>query len=65
MNKGLKARINLYSSLVLSHLEFSAIFFQSLPSYLIDGINIQIRWGINFFFFRTKYDRAHKLLLEN
>ena len=28
----LKARINLFRSLVLSHLEFSAKFFQSLPS---------------------------------
>ena len=49
----------------LSHLEFSAIFFQSLPSYSIDKINKQIRWGIKVCFFRTKYDSAHKLLLEN
>ena len=39
----LKARINLFRSLVLSHLAFSAIFFQSLPSYSIDRINKQIR----------------------
>ena len=61
----LKARINLFRSLVLSHLEFSAIFFQSLPSYSIDRINKQIRWGIKVCFFRTKYNSAHKLLLEN
>ena len=61
----LKARINLFRSLVLSHLEFSAIFFQSLQSYSIDRINKQIRWGIKVCFFRTKYDSAHKLLLEN
>ena len=61
----LKARINLIRSLVLSHLEFSAIFFQSLPSYSIDRINKQIRWGTKVCFFRTKYDSAHKLLLEN
>ena len=61
----LKARINLFRSLVLSHLEFSAIFFQSLPSYSIDRINKQIRWGIKTCFFRTKYDSAHKLFLEN
>ena len=41
----LKARINLFRSLVLSHLEFSAIFFQNLPSYSIDRINKQIRWA--------------------
>ena len=61
----LKARINLFRSLVLSHLKFSAIFFQSLPSYSIDRINKQIRWGIKVCFFRTKYDSAHKLHLEN
>ena len=61
----LKARINLSRSLVLSHLEFSAIFFQSLPSYSIDRIIKQIRWGIKFCFFRTKYYSAQKLLLEN
>ena len=61
----LKARINLFRSLVLSHLEFSAISFQSLPSYSIDRINKQIRWGLKVCFFRTKYDSAHKLFLEN
>ena len=63
----LKARINLFRSLVLSHLEceFSAIFLQNLLSYSIDRINKQIRWGIKVGFFRTKYDSAHKLLLEN
>ena len=42
----LKSRITLFRSLVLSHLEleFSATFFQSLPSYSIDRINKQIRW---------------------
>ena len=34
----LKTRINLFKSLVLSHLDFSA-FFQNLPSYSIDRIN--------------------------
>ena len=61
----LKARINLFGSLVLSHLEFSAIFFQTLPSYSIDRINKQTRWGIKVCFFLTKYDSAHKMLLEN
>ena len=41
------------------------MFFQSLPSYSIDRINKQIRWGIKVCFFRTKYDTAHKRLLEN
>ena len=61
----LNARINLFISLVLSNLELSAIFYQSLPSYSIDRINKQIRWGIKVCFFRTNYDSVHKLLLEN
>ena len=60
-----RVRINLFRSLVLSHLEFSAIFFQSLPSYSINRINKQNRWGIKVCIFRTKYDSAYKLLLEN
>ena len=47
----LKARINLFRSLVLSHLEFSAIFFQNMPYYSIDRLNKQIRWGIKVCFF--------------
>ena len=63
--KPLKARINFFKSLVLSHLEICAIFFQSLPSYSVERINKQIRCGIKVCFFRTKYDSAHELLLEN
>ena len=36
-----------------------------MPYYSINKINKQIRWGINVCFFRTKYDNAHILLLEN
>ena len=60
----LKTRLNLFKSLVLSHLDFSAIFFQNLPSYSIDRINKQINWGIKVCFMKTKYDTARDLLLE-
>ena len=60
----LKTRINFFKSLVLSHLDFSAIFFQNLPSYSIDRINKQINWGIKVCFMKTKYDTARDLLLE-
>ena len=60
----LKTRINLFKSLVLSHLDFIAIFFQNLPSYSIDRINKQINWGIKVCFMKTKYDTARDLLLE-
>ena len=54
----LEAQINLFRSLVLSHLEFNAIFFPSLPFYSINRIIKQIRWGIKICFFRTKYDNV-------
>ena len=46
----LKTRKYLFKSLVLSHLDFRAIFFQNLPSYSIDRNKKQINWGINFAF---------------
>ena len=61
----LKARINLLRWLVFSHLELSVTFFQSLRSSSIDKIIKQITWGMKFCFCRAKYDRAHKILLEN
>ena len=60
----LKTRINLFKSLVLSHLDFSAVFFQNLPSYSIDRINKQINWGIKVCFMKTKYDTVRDLLLD-
>ena len=60
----LKTRINLFKSLVLSYLDFNAIFLKILPSYSTDRINIQIKWGINVCFMETKYDTARDLLLE-
>ena len=65
----LKSRINVFKSLVLSHLDFSALilvrfFFQILPSYSIDRINKQINWGIKVCFMKIKYDTARDLLLE-
>ena len=47
----LKARKNLFRSLVFSHLEFSAIFFQSLSSYAVGRINKQKLDGAQKFAF--------------
>ena len=57
----LQARIDLFRSLVLSDLEFSAIVFQSLPSYSIDRINKQNKWGIKTCFF----EQNKTVLIEN
>ena len=59
----LKTRIIHFKSLVLSHLDFSAIFFTKF-TISIDRINKQINWGIKVCFMKTKYDTARDLLLE-
>ena len=41
----LKTKINIFKSLVLSHLYFSAIFFRNLLSYSIDRVNKPINWA--------------------
>ena len=51
----LKARINLFKSLV---------FVFILPSYSIDRITKQIKWGIKVCCMKTEYDTARDLLLE-
>ena len=48
----LNARILLLESLVLSHLSFSAIFFQNLSAKNLKRLNRQINWGIKVCFLR-------------
>ena len=60
----LNAQILLLKSLVLSHLSFSAIFFQNLYARNLKRLNRQINWGINVRFLRKKYDKARDLLIQ-
>ena len=60
----LNARIFLLKSLVLSHLSFSAIFFQNLSAKNLKRFNRQINWGIKVCFLRKKYDKARNLLIQ-
>ena len=60
----LNVRILLLESLVLSHLSFSAIFFQNLSAKNLKRLNRQINWGINVCFLRKKYDKARDLLIQ-
>ena len=60
----LKARILLLKSLVLSHLSFSAIFFQNLSEKNLKRPDLQINWGIRVCFLRKKYDKARDLLIQ-
>ena len=60
----LNARILLPKSLVLSHLSFSAIFYQNLSAKNLNRLNRQINWGIKVCFLRKKYDKARDLLIQ-
>ena len=57
----LKARI-MIRSLILSHSEVSATFFQSLTSYSVDKTNKQISWGKKNLFFHTCLYLENKIL---
>ena len=60
----LNARILLLKSLVLSHLSFSAIFFQNLPAKNLKRLNQQVNWGIKVCFLRENYDEVKDLLIQ-
>ena len=61
----LSARITLFKSLVLSHINFISSFFQSLSEKDIQRLNRQINWGIKVCYMRKKFDRARDLLLRS
>ena len=61
----LKARIGLFKSLVFSHLNFSAIFFQSLSVKSLQRVNRQINWRIKVCHLHKKFDSARDLLLKD
>ena len=65
----LKTRINLFQSLVLSHLDFSAIFFKiyhlTLLTELTELPELRDKLGHKICFMKNKYDIARDLLLEN
>ena len=60
----LNARILLLKSLVLSHLSFSAIFFQNISAKNLKRLNRQINWGVKLCFIRKNYDKARDLLFQ-
>ena len=61
----LKARLMLFKSLVLSHLTFSALFFQNLNFSAMQRINRQINWGIKVCYMRKKFARSRDLLVKS
>ena len=61
----LKARLMLFKSLVLSHLTFSALFFQNLKFSAMQRINRQISWGIKVCYMRKNFERSTDLLVKS
>ena len=61
----LEARLMLFKSLVLSHLTFSALFFQNLIFFAMQRINRQINWGIKVCYLRKKFERSTDLLVKS
>ena len=61
----LKVRIDVFKSVVLSHLSFSGVFVQTLTVKNINRINRQINWGIKVCYFRQKFDHSIDLFLKD
>ena len=47
-------RLQVFQSLVLSHLSFSGVYLQTLSAKNIQRINQQINWGINVCYISRK-----------
>ena len=60
----LNARILLLKSVLLSHLSFSAIFFQNISAKNLNRLIGQIIWGIKVCFLSKKYDKARNPLIQ-
>ena len=61
----LKVRIDVFKSVVLSHLSFSGVFLQTLTAKNINRINRQINWGIKVCNFRQRIDHSTDLLIKD
>ena len=59
----LKVRIDVFKSVVLSHLSFSGVFLQTLT--VKNRINRQINWGIKVCYLRQKFDHSFDLLIKD
>ena len=64
-NQILKVRIDVFKSVVLSHLSFSGVFLQTLTGKNINRINRQINCGIKICSFRQKFDHSIDLLIKD
>ena len=61
----LEVRLQVFKSLVLSHLSFSGVYLQTLSAKNIPRINRQIIWGIKVCYMRRKFDHCRDILLKS
>ena len=61
----LEVRLQVFKSLVLSHLSFSGVYLQILSAKNIQRINRQINWGIKKCYMRRKSDHCRDILLKS
>ena len=61
----LKVTIDVFKSVVLSHLSFSGVFLQTLTVKNIIRINRQINWRIKVCYFRQNFDHSIDLLIKD
>ena len=61
----LKVRIDVFKSVVLSHLSFRGVFLQTLTVKNLNRINRQNNWGIKVCYFRQNFDHSIDLLIKD
>ena len=61
----LKVRLQVFKSLVLSHLSFSEIYLQTLSAKNIQRTNREISWGLKVCYMRRKFDHCCDILLKS
>ena len=60
----LELRLQVFKSLVLSHLSLSGFYLQTLSAKDVQRINRQINWGIKVCYMRRNFDHCRDILLK-
>ena len=58
----LEVRLQVFKSLVLSHLSFRGVYLQTFSAKNVQPINRQINWGIKVCYMRRKFDHSRDVL---
>ena len=60
-----KTRLMLLNTLVVSHLQYSAVLLNEITENLMERLEKHFNWAIEACFFRTKYDHSSDLKLQD